>query len=174
MFKLAPLRNRISAGNLVQKISASSYRAGAAANLSQNKHRDLFGYFGRESKRVASTNCFLVPAFGLERRSMRNHEILPQQRIIGRPFCELCKSQMWLACIEPDEPGHDRRTFECPGCPNITVRIVKYRATGPSPPSPLDAWYSTWQRPLPIRPLAEGQVRQPVSPSDRNRTRSAT
>ena len=61
---------------------------------------------------------------------MRKHEILPQQRIIGRPFCELCKSQMWLACIEPDEPGHDKRTFECPGCPNVTVRIVKYRATG--------------------------------------------
>ena len=56
---------------------------------------------------------------------MRKHEILPQQRIIGRPFCELCKSQMWLACIEPDEPGHDRRTFECPGCPNVAVRIVK-------------------------------------------------
>src|SRR5262249_26723274 len=86
---------------------------------------------------------------------MRNHEILPQQRILGRPFCELCKSQMWLACIEPDEPGHDRRTFECPGCPNVTVRIVKYRATGTSPPSKLDAWYSTWQRPLPIRPLAQ-------------------
>jgi len=66
---------------------------------------------------------------------MRKHEILPQQRIIGRPFCEMCKSQMWLACIEPDQPGYDRRTFECPGCPNVTVRIVKYRATGSSPPS---------------------------------------
>jgi hypothetical protein len=61
---------------------------------------------------------------------MRKYEILPQQRIIGRPFCEVCKSQMWLAYIEPDEPGHDRRTFECPTCPNVTVRIVKYRATG--------------------------------------------
>jgi hypothetical protein len=80
---------------------------------------------------------------------MRNHEILAQQRVIGRPFCELCKSQMWLACIEPDEPGHDGRTFECRGCPNIAVRIVKYRATEPSPPSQLDAWYPTWQRPLP-------------------------
>jgi hypothetical protein len=104
---------------------------------------------------------------------MRKHEILPQQRIIGRPFCELCKSQMWLACIEPDEPGHDRRTFECPGCPNVTVRIVKYRAAGSSSSRQLDAWYATRQRPLPIRPLAEGQVRQPASPSDRNRPRSA-
>jgi hypothetical protein len=32
---------------------------------------------------------------------MRRDQILPQQRIIGRPFCEVCKSQMWLACIEP-------------------------------------------------------------------------
>jgi hypothetical protein len=53
---------------------------------------------------------------------------LPQQRIIGRPFCELCKSQMWLSCIEPDEPGYDKRTFECPACPNVSVRFVKYRS----------------------------------------------
>ena len=104
---------------------------------------------------------------------MRKHEILPQQRIIGRPFCELCKSQMWLACIEPDETGHDKRTFECPGCPNVTVRIVKYRATGSSPPSQLEGWYSTWQRTVPIRPLAEVQVRQPASPSNRKPPRSA-
>jgi|SoiMetStandDraft_2_1073263.scaffolds.fasta_scaffold18692_2 hypothetical protein len=95
---------------------------------------------------------------------MRKYEILPQQRIIGRPFCEVCKSQMWLAYIEPDEPGHDRRTFECPTCPNVTVRIVKYRPTGSSPPGQLDAWYSTWQRAVPIRPLAKVQMRQPASP----------
>src|SRR4029453_15840484 len=90
---------------------------------------------------------------------MKRNLFLPQQRIIRRPFCELCKSQMWLACIEPDEPGYDRRPFECPGCPNVTVRIVKYRATGSSPPNQLDAWYSTRQRPLPIRPLTKLQVR---------------
>jgi hypothetical protein len=102
---------------------------------------------------------------------MRKHEILPQQRIIGRPFCEVCKSQMWLAYIEPDEPGHDRRTFECPTCPNVTVRIVKYRPMGSSPPGQLDAWYSTWQRAVPIRPLAEVQVRQPASPFARGNVR---
>jgi hypothetical protein len=59
---------------------------------------------------------------------MRRDQILPQQRIIGRPFCEVCKSQMWLACIEPHDPDHDKRTFECPACPNMTVRIVKYRS----------------------------------------------
>jgi hypothetical protein len=64
---------------------------------------------------------------------MRKDQILPQQRIIGRPFCEFCKSQMWLACIEPDEPDHDRRTFECPVCPNVTVKVVKYRSSKSDP-----------------------------------------
>lgn len=59
---------------------------------------------------------------------MRRDQILPQQRIIGRPFCDVCKSQMWLASIEPAVPDHDKRTFECPACPNIVVRIVKYRS----------------------------------------------
>jgi hypothetical protein len=57
---------------------------------------------------------------------MRRDDILPQQRINGRPFCQLCKSQMWLACIEPDEPDYDKRTFVCPMCSNTIVRVVKY------------------------------------------------
>jgi hypothetical protein len=40
---------------------------------------------------------------------------------------------MWLACIEPDEADHDKRTFECPACPNVTVRIVKYRSEAKPP-----------------------------------------
>ena len=146
---------------------------GETVNLSQNKHPDLLGYCREENQgAAANTSCFFLrfPLSGLKRCSMRKDEILPQQRVVGSPFCELCKSQMWLACIEPDEPGHDKRTFECPGCPNVTVRIVKYRATGASRSSQLDAWYSTWQRTVPIRPLAEVQMRQPASPSDRPRS----
>jgi len=75
---------------------------------------------------IAFSPC--VPRQLRRRCRMRRDQILPQQRIIGRPFCELCKSQMWLACIEPDGPDHDKRTFECPACPNISVRIVKYRS----------------------------------------------
>jgi hypothetical protein len=26
---------------------------------------------------------------------------------------------MWLSRIEPDEPNHDKRTFECPQCENV-------------------------------------------------------
>jgi hypothetical protein len=37
---------------------------------------------------------------------VRKDQNLPQQRIIGRPFCEVCKAQMWLACIEPDKPDY--------------------------------------------------------------------
>jgi hypothetical protein len=64
---------------------------------------------------------------------MRSDQILPQQRIIGRPFCEFCKAQMWLASVEPDQPDHDKRTFECPMCPNFTVKVVKYRSSKDDP-----------------------------------------
>jgi hypothetical protein len=47
---------------------------------------------------------------------------------------------MWLACIEPDAPNHDKRTFECPVCPNITVKIVKYRSE--SAPRRIDVKYA--------------------------------
>jgi len=38
---------------------------------------------------------------------------------------------MWLSCIEPDKPDHDKRIFECPVCSNFTVKIVKYRSSNP-------------------------------------------
>jgi hypothetical protein len=34
---------------------------------------------------------------------------------------------MWLTSIEPDKPGHDRRTFECPRCQHLTIKIIRYR-----------------------------------------------
>jgi hypothetical protein len=36
---------------------------------------------------------------------------------------------MWLARIEPDKPGHDKRIFECPGCEKVVSEVVKYRMT---------------------------------------------
>jgi len=36
---------------------------------------------------------------------------------------------MWLACIKPEKPDHDKRTFECPMCTNFTVKVVKYRSS---------------------------------------------
>jgi transcription elongation factor Elf1 len=32
-----------------------------------------------------------------------------------------------LACIEPEKPDHDRRTFECPQCEHVIVEVVKYK-----------------------------------------------
>ena len=33
-----------------------------------------------------------------------------------RPGCPKCGTQMLLARIVPDSPGHELRTFECPMC----------------------------------------------------------
>jgi hypothetical protein len=35
---------------------------------------------------------------------------------------------MWLARIQPDKPGYDRRTFERPVCHDEMVVVVKYGA----------------------------------------------
>ena len=36
-------------------------------------------------------------------------------------------TDMWLICIEPEKVGHDKRTFECPRCQHLTVKVVRYR-----------------------------------------------
>jgi len=37
---------------------------------------------------------------------------------IGILPCSKCGKPMRLACIEPAQPGHEVRTFECPECKN--------------------------------------------------------
>ena len=59
---------------------------------------------------------------------MRPSEFTPREKpVIARPNCTRCGAAMWLARIEPDEPDHDRRTFECPRCRSEMTEIVKYR-----------------------------------------------
>ena len=58
---------------------------------------------------------------------MPQAQIIPHPRIISRPCCEFCNAEMWLVSIEPDEPDHDRRTFECPRCQQELVEVVKYK-----------------------------------------------
>jgi hypothetical protein len=58
---------------------------------------------------------------------MRKTQIIPQPKMIIRPWCESCDAQMWLVSIEPDKPDYDRRTFECPRCQHEMVEIVKYK-----------------------------------------------
>jgi len=50
-----------------------------------------------------------------------------QTKIILRPPCPRCGTNMMLARIEPDEPGHDRRIFECPRCDHEELVVVKFR-----------------------------------------------
>jgi predicted RNA-binding Zn-ribbon protein involved in translation (DUF1610 family) len=45
-------------------------------------------------------------------------------RAIVRPECPKCGTQMMLARIEPDAPGEDRRTFECPMCEHSESILV--------------------------------------------------
>jgi hypothetical protein len=42
-----------------------------------------------------------------------------------RPSCIGCGEKMWLSVIEPGQPGHDIRTFECPRCHHQVTEVVK-------------------------------------------------
>ena len=59
--------------------------------------------------------------------NVRPYQIYPQSRMIPHPCCELCGSYMWLVSIEPDQPRHDKHTFECPICQHLTVKVMEYR-----------------------------------------------
>jgi hypothetical protein len=43
-----------------------------------------------------------------------------------RQKCPACKAFMYLARIAPDEPGFDRRSFECPRCQHVEISVVKF------------------------------------------------
>jgi len=56
------------------------------------------------------------------------HSYIEQSRQeIEHPDCAKCGASMWLTRIEPYEPNHDKRTFECQACGNSKTEIVKYR-----------------------------------------------
>ena len=38
--------------------------------------------------------------------------------------CPKCSLPMWLVHIEPDDPDHDIRTYECPECMHSEVLVV--------------------------------------------------
>jgi predicted RNase H-like HicB family nuclease len=47
-------------------------------------------------------------------------------RAIELPWCPKCSMQMDIARIEPDGPGFDRRTFECPTCQHSENTVAQY------------------------------------------------
>jgi hypothetical protein len=45
--------------------------------------------------------------------------------ILSRPLCPECTRPMWLTSIaRADEPGFDKRTFDCPRCGEVESKIV--------------------------------------------------
>ena len=58
---------------------------------------------------------------------MQRSSIQQSSQEIERLECTNCGEPMWLTHIEPDEPDHDRRTFECLACGNSKTEIVKFR-----------------------------------------------
>jgi hypothetical protein len=47
--------------------------------------------------------------------------------INARPDCPQCTAQMDLARIEPEKPGHDLRTFECPRCHHLETAVARFK-----------------------------------------------
>ena len=43
---------------------------------------------------------------------------------ILRPLCAKCGMRMMLSRIEPDSPGREKHTFECPGCDKEFSEVV--------------------------------------------------
>jgi hypothetical protein len=49
----------------------------------------------------------------------------PHSDSIERAHCSKCGAGMLLFGIEPESPGHELHSFECPKCQNIETRIGK-------------------------------------------------
>ena len=59
---------------------------------------------------------------------MPQFEYAPKNpNMYDRPRCPKCTTQMYLAQIEPGEPGFDLRTFECPKCKHSESVVVEFR-----------------------------------------------
>ena len=44
-----------------------------------------------------------------------------------RSECPRCSAFMYLAYIEPEKPGFDLRTFECPRCQHAEAVVVQFK-----------------------------------------------
>jgi hypothetical protein len=54
------------------------------------------------------------------------HSTLYPDEIV-HPVCARCGAPMWLTRIEPDEPGCEKRTFECQVCGDTTSDLIKFK-----------------------------------------------
>jgi hypothetical protein len=46
---------------------------------------------------------------------------------ITRPLCPKCGTKMMLSRIEPDSPGREQHTFECPACDKQISEIFEIK-----------------------------------------------
>ena len=58
---------------------------------------------------------------------LHDNDNVQTDHFIARPDCPKCGTRMWLDRIEPDEPDHDLRTYECPECDHTIMEVVKYK-----------------------------------------------
>ena len=76
----------------------------------------------------------LYPGVGGWRRyrapAMRLNGSISSNQDIRHPNCPNCGTPMWLAGIEPDKPGQDKRTFECPACESLSYRGREIQVEG--------------------------------------------
>jgi hypothetical protein len=49
----------------------------------------------------------------------------PHSAAIKRPACPKCGTKMWLFGIEPEKPGFELHSFDCPKCHHIETAIGK-------------------------------------------------
>lgn len=59
---------------------------------------------------------------------MASFNAIPPKAIDRRPRCPKCDARMLLARIFPDNPGYDRRTYECPHCEYEVTELVKFKS----------------------------------------------
>ena len=58
---------------------------------------------------------------------MQVSDYIRAKQVISHPKWLSCGLPMLLASIEPDEPDHDKRTFECQACLKTITKVVKYK-----------------------------------------------
>jgi hypothetical protein len=59
--------------------------------------------------------------------------MLRNPSLLLTPACPNCGEDLQLAHIEPAEPGHDQRTFNCAGCGYCESMIFKIGKTALDP-----------------------------------------
>jgi hypothetical protein len=58
---------------------------------------------------------------------MSNAQVDPRQLQWIIRFVQNARARMIIVRMEPDEPNHQKRTYECPECQLVESLIVKHR-----------------------------------------------